>query len=109
MTTTAKRLVAGSVLTGTAATYYTAPSSTRAVIKSATLANATGAPVTAVVYIVPAAGTAGAANTFIAGQVVAAGATYTCPELINHVIHPCETLQASGNGMSFGVSGAEIV
>jgi len=109
MTTTAKRLVPGSVLTGSAATYYTAPASTRAVIKSASIVNTTAGAIAATVYIVPAAGTAAAANTLISGLNVAAGATYSCPELINHTLGPGDFIQAMGSGLTLVVSGAEIV
>ena len=109
MTTTAKRLVAGSVLTGTAATYYTAPTGTRAVIKSAAIVNTTAGALAATVYLVPSAGAAAAANTLISGLSIAAGATYSCPELINHVLGSGDFIQAFGNGLTLIVSGAEIV
>jgi hypothetical protein len=109
MTTTAKRLVAGSVLTGSAVTYYTAPTATRAIPRSAQLVNTTASAVSCTVYVVPSGGTAGAANTVISGKSIAAGETYNCPELVNQVLEPGSTLQALGNGVTLAVSGVEIV
>jgi hypothetical protein len=109
MTTTIKRLVSGSALTGGAATYYTAQPLTRARITAATLTNTTGAPIQATVYLVPSGGVAGAANTVISTKTIAPGETYHCPELVNQVIEPSGTIQALGNGLTFVVSGVEIV
>lgn len=109
MSLTLKRLVSGSQLTGAAATYYTAPTNTKATIKSAVLTNTTGGAVACTVYLVPSAGTAGATNTLISAYNVAAGAAYTCPELINMVIEAGGTIQALGLNVTLVVSGAEVV
>ncbi|MGE5621436.1 MAG: hypothetical protein ACM3VY_00265 [Candidatus Bathyarchaeota archaeon] len=109
MSTTAKRLVPGSAMTGVAATYYTAPANTRAVIKSAAIVNTTAGAVPATIYIVPSGGTAAAANTVINNRSVAANETYTCPELINQVLGAGDFIQGLGNGLTLIVSGAEIV
>lgn len=109
MTTTAKRMVNGSALTASAATYYTAPTATRAIIKSAAIVNTTAAAVQATVYLVPSGGTAGATNAVINLRSLAPNETYSCPELINHVIEPAGSIQAFGDGLTLVVSGAEIV
>src|SRR5688572_161067 len=105
MTTTAKRLVSGSQLTGSAATYYTAPSLTKARIQAAALTNTTGGAVACTVYLVPSGGSAGATNTFISARSIAAGETYPCPELINQVIEAGGTIQALGLNVTLAVSG----
>lgn len=107
MTTTAKRIIPGSVLTGSASTYYTAPS--KAVVKSLTITNTTAAAVTATVYVVPLAGTAGASNCAINARPIAANETYNCPELVNQVIETGGMIQAFGSGMTIMASGVEIV
>lgn len=109
MSTTAKRFVPGSVMTATAATYYTAPTATKGVIKAAAIVNTSAAAVQATVHIVPAAGTVGAATTVIGGRPVAPLESYPCPELINQVLEAGDTLQALGNGLTLIVSGVEIV
>lgn len=109
MTTTAKRLVPGSQLTASVATYYTAPTKTRAVIRSAQLVNTTGGAVAVTVYAVPSGASAGAANTLISARAVAAGESYSCPELVNTVLEEGGTLQALGLNVTLVVSGVEIV
>jgi len=108
MTTTATKLVAGSQLTGSAATYYTAPSLTTAVVKAMTLANTTGGAVACTVYLVPSGGSATAANTIISGRSVAAGETYNCPEAVNQVLPAGATIQALGLNVTLQVSGVQI-
>lgn len=108
MKTTAKRLVPGSQLTGAAATYYTAPALTRAIVKSAQLTNTTGGAVACTVYIVPSGGAAGASNTAISARTIAAGETYNCPELVNAVIEAGGTIQALGLSVTLTASGVEI-
>ena len=109
MTTTAKRLVYGAVMTGSAAVYYTAGATTKAVIKSATITNTTAGAVPATVHIVPVAGTAGAATAAISLRSVAANETYNCPELVNQVIEAGGMVQALGSGLTLMMSGVEIV
>lgn len=111
MAVNAKRLVSGSQLTASAATYYTAPASTKAVIKAASITNTTASPATATVYLVPSGDTAGATNEVIAAKSIAPGETYNCPELVNQVIEAAGTLQAlSGtpSALTLVVSGSEI-
>lgn len=108
MTVTAKRLVNGSQLTGAAATYYTAPASTKAVVKSCAICNTTAGAIAVTVYLVPSGGTAGVTNAVISGLSVAANATYACPELVNQVIEAAGTLQALGANLTIVASGMEL-
>lgn len=109
MSTSAKRLVPGSILGAAAATYYTAGANTKAVIKSGSVVNTTAGAISVTVYLVTGAGAPTAAAALISDRPVAAGETYTCPELVNHVLNAGDTIQALGNGLTFAVSGAEIV
>jgi hypothetical protein len=109
MSTTTKRLIAGSQLTGTAATYYTVPANTRAVLKAASLTNTTAGAVACTVYLVPSGGSAGASNAIISAKSVAANETYSCPELVNQVLESGYTVQAFGLNVTFMASGIEIV
>lgn len=108
MTTTAKSLVSGSQLTAAADTYYTAPASTKAVIRSATLCNTTAGTVACTVYLVPNGGTAGASNTVISARSIVAGATDNCAELVNKVLEAGGTIQAQGLNVTLVASGMEI-
>lgn len=106
MSTTPTVLVAGVALTGSAATYYTAPAGNRVTIKSASVTNTTGGVVSLTLYRVPSGGTAGATNTVISARSVAVNETYNCPELVNKVLHAGDTIQALGLSLSLDVSGA---
>lgn len=106
------KLVAGSQLTMAAATYYTSPANTKTVIKSMQLVNTTAGAVTATLYLVPANGTAGAANTVISAVNIAPNATYNCPEAINEVLLPGDTIQAlasAGASIALQASGIQVI
>jgi hypothetical protein len=108
MTVTARRLVPGSQLTGAAAAYYTAPTGTRAVLKSVVLTNTTVGAVLVTVYLVPSGGAVGAATTLISALSLATNVSYTCPELVNQVIEAGGSLQALGLNVTLVASGVEI-
>jgi len=108
--TTFVYIVDGAVLTAAATTQgAVVPALTRRIIKSASLTNTTAAPVAASVNLVPLAGTATAANTFISLRPIAAGETYNCPELIGKGLNPGGFVQALGLGVSFAYSASDIV
>lgn len=109
MTTTPRRLVAGSQLAAAAAALYTAPALTRAVVRSAQLVNTTAGAVACTLYVVPSGGAPGAANAVISARSIAPGETYNCPELVNQVIEPGASLQGLGLNVTFNASGVETV
>lgn len=104
MTVGQKNIVPGVVLGAAAATYHTAPASTRERICNATLTNDTGSVITCTVHIVTSGGTAGTLNKKISAYPLAPGETYTCPELLGRVLEPGDTIQALGNGAAFDAS-----
>lgn len=108
MTVTAKRFINGSLMTAAAVTYYTAPTSTKAVIKALAICNTTGVAITVTIYLVPNGGTATGDNAITAGLSVAANATYTCPEAVNQVLEAGGMIQAKGANLSIVASGVEI-
>lgn len=108
MAQTAKRLIAGSALTGSAATYYTAPTGTTTVIKKLSLINTTGSPIAATVYLVASGGTAAATNTITSSKVIASNETWSSPECENQVLPAGGFIQALGNGLTIIASGIEI-
>lgn len=93
MATTLKRLVAGSQLTTSAATYYTA-SGVKARIDNLAVINTTGGAVTATVYLVASGGTAAATNCILSARSIAAGETYIVPGAIGQVLEAGGTIQA---------------
>lgn len=86
------------------------PALTKRVIVAASLVNTSDTTaLSATVYLVPAGGTPGAANTRIYNHVLAPGETYLCPELINHGLGPGGTVQALGAGLAFHYTAKDIV
>lgn len=100
----------GGVLTAAAATYGTVvPVSTKRIIKSASLINTTAAPVQCSVYLVPSGATASSANIKISLRAIAAGETYSCPELIGKGLNAAGFVQALGLGVTFDYTATDIV
>lgn len=93
MAVTPKRLIASQLLTGSAATYYTA-TNCKARIDSFTLTNTDTSAVTVTVYIIASGGTASADETIISAKSLAAGECYTCPELVGGWLESGEFVQA---------------
>jgi hypothetical protein len=108
MATTASRLISGSQMTGTAATYYTSPASTKTVIKALTLVNTTAGAVACTVYLVPNAGSPGASNAVVNARTLAVNESYTCPESINHVLEAGGYISAFGLNVTIVASGVQI-
>lgn len=78
-----KSMVNGVNLTASAVTYYTAIE-VRAVIQKATFANNDTGVVTVTINLVPSGGSAGYANRITKEQAIAAGKTWSCPDIVNH-------------------------
>jgi len=81
-----KALVDGVNLTNAAATYYTAPTGTKALVKKATFTNDHTSVVTVTINLVPTGGTAAYANQVTKAKALAAGETWSCPDIENHVL-----------------------
>lgn len=79
-----KSMVNGVNLTDVAATYYTVPSNTRAIIKKATFVNDDTGAVTVTINLVPSGGAATYANRIIKTKALAAGESWSCPDIENH-------------------------
>ena len=85
-----KRLVDGSQLTATAATYYTVPANTLSTIAAMSVTNTTATARTVTIYLVPSGGSAGVTNCVCSARTVAPGETFNVPGAIG------QTLSASG-------------
>lgn len=111
MTTTNKSLAAGSQLTTSAVTYYTAPANTRTRITACTLTNTTAGAITATLHVVPVGATESASNMVISAKSIGANETYNCPEAIGKVLEATGTIRAlasAGTSISIQASGVEI-
>lgn len=112
MAVTNMPLVEGAQLTAAAATYYTAPQNTTAIVKKLTVTNTSAGAVTVTLYKVPSAGTAGAANTITSAKSIAPGATYEAFEFENHVLAAGDMIQALASAaasLTLAASGLQIV
>lgn len=106
---TPKRLVAGSALTGSLATYYTAGTATTAIIKQITLCNTDTATRTVDLHIIPNGGSAAAANQIFQDLALQAGETKMFS--VSEVLTTGYFLQASASSASvvaLTVSGVEV-
>ncbi len=81
-------------LTTSALAYYTAGTSITATINNLSVTNTSGSPVAVTLYNVPAAGAAGAGNTFMSAFTLAAGQTFVPPAAIGLQISAGGSLQA---------------
>lgn len=108
---TFKKLIAGSQLTTSAATYYTAGTGVTTLIKAMSLLNTSSGAVTVTVHLVNTGSTETDANMILDVKQLGAGETYTCPEAINQVLSATGTIRAfasSGSAISLQASGIEI-
>jgi hypothetical protein len=109
VTITPKKMVAGSALTGSAATYYTVAATVQqAVVKEVEFCNTDSVPRTVTMYIIPSGGSAGVANEVYAAVTIQAGETKTFSRstvmLAGGFI---QALASSAAVVSFNVSGVE--
>jgi hypothetical protein len=105
---TEKVLVEGVLLTGSTVAYYTTSSKARTVIVTATVCNTTGADINLTLYLTPPGIAPAPANAIFWSMAVASGKSIVLYQLTNHVLEPSgATIQASGLGLSFRVSGYE--
>jgi len=77
-------MVNGVNLTDSAATYYTVPASTRAIIKKATFVNDDTGVVTVTINLVASGGSATYANRITKTKSLAAGESWSCSDMENH-------------------------
>lgn len=110
MAITPKRLVAGSQLTTSAATYYTAPAVTKTRIEACALTNTTAGAITATLHLVASGGTATTSNCIMSARSIAAGKEIVASTAIGQWLEAGGTIQAlasAGNSISLVASGVE--
>ena len=110
MAITPKALIESQQLTNANAIYYTA-TNVRTIIDKFTLVNTTAGAVTATVDIVASGGTAGVASRLISARSIAAGETYTCLEIVGHIMNSGDTIQAlasANTSITIRASGREV-
>lgn len=112
MSVTVKTLIDAKQAAAGETTQYTVPASTRTILDKFTGTNTTGAAATLTVKLIPSGGSAGASNTITSAKSIAAGDSYTFPELAGHVLSPGDiisTLSGTANAITIRASGREVV
>lgn len=110
MAVTAKPLFTAKTAENTTTTQYTA-SNVTTIIDKFTVTNYTGTAAVFTVYLVPDGGAAAVSNVVLNQKSVAAYATYTCPELVGHVLENggfISTIAGTASALSIRASGREI-
>jgi len=105
-----KSIIPSQQLTAVNATYYTA-TNIRTIIDKMTLTNTTAGAVTVTIDLVDSGGTAGATERMISARSIAAGETYTCPEVVGHILNSGDSIQglaSAGTSITIRASGREV-
>lgn len=92
MSVIAKPLINSKFASDSAESEYEAPSNTRTIVDKFTATNTHASAVTLTVYIVPSGGSAGASNTIIKAQSLAASETADLTELKNQILDAADTI-----------------
>lgn len=105
-----KGIIPSQQLTGSNATYYTS-TNIQTIIDKMTVCNTTGGAVTLTIDLVDSGGTAGVTERVISARSIAAGETYTCPEVVGHVLNAGDTIQGlagSAASLTIRASGRQV-
>lgn len=111
MSITAKTLIAAKQAESSQTTQYTVAASTRTIIDKFTATNTSAGAVTLSVNLVTAADTAGDQNLIVKTKSLAAGETYTFPEVVGHVLDASgfiSTIAGAATSITIRASGREI-
>ena len=110
MSVSPRALVTSAQLAAAETTQYTSDSGTYTILDKITAYNGNASAVTVTVKLVPNGGTAGAAHV-MAVKSIAAGDSYTFPEVIGQVLEPggfLSTTASVGSVVVFRVSGRKV-
>jgi len=110
MAVTPLQIIAPQQLTGSAATLYTS-SNIKTRVDKMTLTNTDSAAHQVTIYLIAAAGTAGAANTITSAHSVAAGETWNCPDMVGQILPPGSFIQAfadTGAKVTISAAGTQL-
>lgn len=111
MTVTAKPIIPAKQAENAQTTQYAAPAGTRTIVDKFTATNTSGVSATLSVNIVNSAGAAGDGNLIVKTKALAAGETYTFPEIVGHVLNPGDflsTLASAATSITIRAAGREV-
>ena len=109
MTTTSKPLVTAAYASNAQTTVYTAGTGVRTIIDKCTGYNGTGGAVALTINLVASGGSAAATNVCVSKS-IAAGETYTFPEIVGHVLESgglISVIAAAATSIVLRISGRE--
>ena len=92
-------------------TQYTVPALTKVIIDKFTGTNTTGGPVTLSINLVVSGGAAAATNLIVQLRTLAAGETYTFPEVVGHALAAgsfISTIASAATSITIASSGRAI-
>lgn len=110
MTVTVKNLIPAKQAENTQTTQYTA-TNCQTIIDKFTVTNTSAGNETISIYIVPSAGAASDSNIYLDTRTIAPNETYTCPELVGHVMIVdsfISTIASAASSLTIAASGREI-
>lgn len=110
MTVVAKSLLEAKYAENAQTTQYTAGTGTRTILDKFTAYNGTAGAVTLAINVVPSGSTAGASNLLVSKS-LAAGETYTFPEVIGQVLNSGDfvsTIAGAATSIVIRMSGREV-
>ena len=110
MTVTVKVLIPAKIAESSQTTQYTATNVTT-IIDKFTATNYSAGAVTLSVNLVTSAGSAGDLNLVVKTKSLAAGETYTFPEIVGHSLAPSgfiSTIASAATSISIRASGREV-
>jgi hypothetical protein len=99
MTTLAKCIIQSKYASNSDTTEYTAPTGTRTIIDKLTVSNGSVSAAVLSINMVPSGGTAGATNLTLYKS-IAAGDTYTLPEIVGHVLNAGDFVSVKSSAAS---------
>jgi hypothetical protein len=106
----AKVLIQSKFAEGAQTTQYTSVAA-RTIIDKFTATNTSGSNVSLSVNMVPSGNAPGASNLVVDARVLAPDETYTCPELVGHILDPgnfISTLASAASAVVLRASGREV-
>lgn len=112
MTTfTNKKLCSAQQITNAAATYYTVPANTTAILKRLTFVNTSAGAVTVTFYLIASGGSAGDSNTYVKARTLAVSETWAPSEIENITMSAADFIQAKSDtntAVTIHLSGIEV-
>jgi hypothetical protein len=111
MTVTAKVIIPAKISENTQTTQYTVGTGTRTIVDKLTATNYSGSSATLSVNLVTTGDTAGNQNLIVKDKAIAAGETYTFPEIVGHVVSAggfISTIASAATSITIRACGREI-